>query len=83
MCLYSLINQTYKNIEIIVVDNYSADTTKMIAMKYTKKIFTVGPECGVQINIGAKMASGKYSYKVDSDFVLDPDLIIKIEVVKS
>ena len=75
LCLSSIINQTYKNIEIIVVDNYSTDTTITIALKYTKKIFTVGPERSVQMNFGAKMASGKYIYRVDSDFILDTDLI--------
>jgi glycosyltransferase involved in cell wall biosynthesis len=76
-CLSSIISQTYKNIELIVVDNYSADTTRTIAMEYTKKVFTIGPERGVQINFGVKKALGKYIYRVDSDFVLDSDLIME------
>jgi probable beta-1,3-galactosyltransferase len=37
-CLESIKNQTYKNIEIIVVDNNSTDNTKEIAKKFTQKV---------------------------------------------
>ena len=42
--LNSCINQSYKNIEIIVVDNNSTDSTKEIAKRYTDKVFNIGPE---------------------------------------
>lgn len=32
-CLKSILNQSYKNIEIIVVDNYSTNKTKEIVKK--------------------------------------------------
>jgi glycosyltransferase involved in cell wall biosynthesis len=51
-CLDSIINQTYRNIEIIIVDNYSADSTRDIAMHYTDKVFTLGPERSPQVNYG-------------------------------
>ncbi len=38
-CLESIKNQTYKNVEIIVVDNNSTDNTKEIAKKYTGKAY--------------------------------------------
>ena len=74
-CLDSVTAQTYDNIEIIVVDNYSNDTTIEIAKQFTDKIFTIGPERSTQVNYGAKQASGKYLYRVDSDFYLDSDII--------
>jgi glycosyltransferase involved in cell wall biosynthesis len=74
-CLDSIINQTYRNIEIIIVDNYSADSTRDIAMHYTDKVFTLGPERSPQVNYGVMKASGKYVYEVGSDFVLDVTLI--------
>lgn len=74
-CLKSIKNQTYKKIEIIVVDNNSYDKTKEIASKYTKKIFNFGPERSAQVNFGAKKALGDFIYKVDSDFVLNKKVI--------
>ena len=74
-CLDSIATQTYKNIEIIIVDNNSEDATIDIGKRYTNKIFTLGPERSVQVNYGVSIASGKYIYRVDSDFVLESDLI--------
>lgn len=71
----SIKNQTYKNIEIIVVDNFSTDSTREIAKKYTDKVFERGPERSAQVNYGVEMAHGEYVYKVDSDFVLDPEVV--------
>ena len=36
-CLESLVNQTYKNLEILVVNDGSTDNTKQIIEKYEKK----------------------------------------------
>ena len=36
-CLESLVNQTYKNIEIIVVNDGSKDNSKYIILKYCQK----------------------------------------------
>ncbi len=74
-CLKSIKNQSYKNIELIVVDNNSTDDTKEIAKKYTDKVFNYGPERSAQVNYGVTKASGKYVYKVDSDFVLDDKVV--------
>lgn len=75
-CLVSLKDQTYKNIEIIVVDNpRSKDSAAKIAKKFTKNVFAVGPERSAQVNFGARKAKGKYLYRVDSDFVLDPEVV--------
>lgn len=75
ICLRSIADQTYKNIEIIVVDNFSTDKTPEIAQKYTKLFFTKGPERSAQANFGVKKAKGEYIYKVDSDFVLDKNVV--------
>lgn len=74
-CLQSIKAQTYKNIEIIVVDNFSTDDTQEIARKYTDKVCSQGPERSAQVNYGVEQASGEYVYKVDSDFVLDPHVV--------
>jgi glycosyltransferase involved in cell wall biosynthesis len=37
--LKSIKNQSYNNIEIIVIDNNSTDNTKEISLKYTENVF--------------------------------------------
>ncbi len=74
-CLSSIKNQTYKNIEIIVVDNYSEDETQKIAKNFTDLVFTINPERSTQVNYGVEKASGKYIYRVDSDVVLDSEVV--------
>lgn len=73
--LESVRNQSYKNIEIVVVDKGSKDSTQTIAKKFTKNVYTYGPERSAQVNFGARKAKGTYLYRVDSDFVLDPEVV--------
>lgn len=74
-CLNSIKEQTYPNIELMVVDNNSKDKTKEIAKKYTKLVFNKGPERSAQRNFGAEKARGEYLYFVDADFVLENGVI--------
>jgi len=74
-CLESIRRQSYSNIEIIVVDNYSRDKTLDVTKKYDAKVYLKGPERSAQVNFGVSKASGKYVYRVDSDFVLEPSVV--------
>ncbi|MDH5378392.1 MAG: glycosyltransferase [Gammaproteobacteria bacterium] len=74
-CLSSLRRQTYERLELIVVDNYSSDETGQIVKKYGAKMYLKGTERSAQVNFGAEKSSGKYVYRVDSDFVLQLDVI--------
>lgn len=74
-CLQSIMEQTYRNLEVIVVDNYSSDRTKEISKRYGAKVYLKGSERGAQVNFGATKAAGKYIYRIDSDFVLQPNVI--------
>ena len=74
-CLDSLKEQDYEHIEIIVVDNHSTDNTLEIARRYTNTVYTFSPERSSQLNYGVEKSSGKYIYRVDSDFVLEPQII--------
>jgi glycosyltransferase involved in cell wall biosynthesis len=75
----SALNQTHKNIEIIVVDDGSTDNTeKHLKNNYKDRIAFVhqvnkGP--GSARNTGMKYASGKYLQFLDADDLLDPDKI--------
>lgn len=74
-CLRSIEMQSYSNIETIVVDNHSRDKTLDIAGKYGVKVYLKGPERTAQVNFGVSKANGKYVYRVDSDFVLEPNVV--------
>lgn len=73
--LKSIKKQSYKKVEIIVVDNNSIDKTKEIARRYTTKVFNKGPERSFQRNLGAGKAKGKYLLILDADMELTKDVI--------
>lgn len=83
-CLDSIKNQTYPNIEIVVVDNFSTDDTPKIAKKYTKKFYSKGPERSPQRNYAASKAEGKYVAIIDSDMILSPAVIAEcVETIEA
>jgi len=83
-CLKSIKEQTYDNIEIIVVDNNSKDNTKEIAKKYIDKVFNKWPERTAQKNYGINEAKWKYVFFVDSDMELTYKVIEKcVELFES
>ncbi|MEB3779176.1 MAG: glycosyltransferase family 2 protein [Desulfurococcales archaeon] len=68
--LASLRWQTFRDFEVIVVDNYSVDGTRDIARRYGARVYVCGDERSRQRNYGASMARGEYLYFMDSDFIL-------------
>lgn len=74
-CLVSIQNQTYTDIEIIVVDNYSTDGTYEIAGKYISKVFQKWPERTTQKNYGIENAEWEYICFIDSDMELTDRVI--------
>lgn len=73
--LKSIKLQSYKHIEIIVVDNFSTDNTLAIASKYTKNVYTKGPERSIQRNFGVTNSKGEYIAWFDADMALHKDVI--------
>lgn len=75
VCLRSVMEQTYPNIEVIVVDNYSNDKTGEIAEKWGAKVFLLDAERAEAKNFGLKKAGGKYICFIDSDMELTKNVI--------
>lgn len=76
-CLASVKDQSYNRnlIEIVVVDNFSTDTTPQIAQKYTKHFFSKGPERSAQRNYAVSKSRGEYVLIIDSDMKLSKHVI--------
>ena len=78
-CLDSIINQTYKNLEIILVDDGSTDDSLAICNEYAEKdnriIVHHKENSGVSAtrNQGIRLAHGDYFSFIDSDDYLEPD----------
>lgn len=80
-CIDSLLNQTYKYIEIILVNDGSTDSSFSICQEYANKYANVmvinQRNRGVSAarNVGISESSGKYLTFVDSDDVLSTDAV--------
>ena len=80
-CINSIINQTYENFELILIDDGSTDKTLEKIKEYEKKdsriVIITKKNSGVSDsrNIGILNSSGKYITFVDSDDWLEKDAI--------
>lgn len=79
----SVINQTYKKVEIIIIDDFSKDSTPLIIKHYSELYNNIfyyrqSNNQGVAVarNIGLDLACGQYVAFLDSDDIWEP---IKIE----
>lgn len=84
-CLDSVVNQTYKNIEIILINDASTDYSLTILENYRReyrniKLINNPINLGVSIsrNIGLDSANGDYIYFLDSDDFIRKDAIEKL-----
>lgn len=84
-CIDSLIHQTYKNLEIILIDDGSTDSSGGICDKYASQhsnIVVLHKENGglsSARNAGLDIAKGYYIGFVDSDDFVHPEMYEKLE----
>lgn len=80
-CIKSIINQTYKNLEIILVDDGATDNSGVMCDEWQdrdkriKVIHKVNGGLSDARNVGIKHATGTYITCIDSDDSIDLDMI--------
>jgi glycosyltransferase involved in cell wall biosynthesis len=83
-CIKSILSQTEKNFELILVDNNSKDSTKEIIKKFRQKdkrvkyIFESRESRGAARNKGEKISKGKIIMMTDSDCIVQKNWIKNI-----
>ena len=86
-CLQSVIGQSYKNLEILLIDDLGNDNSMKLVENFIKnnpefnfKIFRNEKNSGLSVvrNVGIDHATGKYIYFLDSDDEITPDCIEKL-----
>lgn len=88
-CMDTIINQTYKNIEIIAVNDGATDTSRSILEKYKnidERVMIVDKENGGLMSAwiaGLKKASADWICFVDSDDWVEIDMVEKFMLVAS
>lgn len=78
-CLDSIFNQTYKDFEVIVVNDGTKDNSMDIVKKYDTKIINQKNQgLSAARNTGVEYAKGEYILFIDSDDYIQRDLLKKI-----
>lgn len=84
--LKSLVSQTFRNFEMIVVDGRSDDKTVAVFSKFKSKIpaakllVSNKRNVGHQRNLGAKEATGEYLVFFDADVNIEPTFLEEIHI---
>ena len=86
-CMDSVINQTYQNLEILVIDAGSTDGTLELLQQYAKKdsrikfIHSDKKSYGYQMNLGLAAATGDYIGIVETDDYIVLDMYESLQKV--
>lgn len=82
-CLSSIMNQTYSNLEILIIDDGSTDNSASLCDEYANKdsrisvIHQKNRGLGAARNVGLDIAKGEYLMFVDSDDYLSHSKVVE------
>lgn len=82
-CLDSIVNQTYSNLQVVIIDDGSKDASLSIAQKYAKQYLCI--EVYHQENVGVAAARNKLISLAKGDFILfiDSDDWVELDMVEN
>ena len=81
VCIQSILDQSYKNLEIILIDDESKDMSRKICDEYAmsdnriKVVHKKNEGVSRARNVGLEMATGNYIGFIDSDDYIEKDMI--------
>jgi glycosyltransferase involved in cell wall biosynthesis len=81
-CIFSIINQIYKNFEVILIDDGSTDNSFMLATKAVKDdrrfkiISQINKGLSSARNVGIENSTGEFVVFLDSDDYLGPNFLL-------
>jgi glycosyltransferase involved in cell wall biosynthesis len=79
--IQSVLEQTYQNYEIIVIDDGSQDNTREVVAKFGDRVRYIWQKnqglSGAR-NTGIKISAGKYIGLLDSDDLYEPDFLVTL-----
>jgi len=80
VCIESVLNQTFQDFELILINDGSTDGSSVIIKKYEQldkrvKVFNNDHNLGIidTLNVGLRLAKGKYIARMDSDDICVED----------
>jgi glycosyltransferase involved in cell wall biosynthesis len=85
-CLKSIVNQSYKKLQIILVNDHSTDDSEKLALKYSiedsriELVNNIGSGIVDALNTGSEIAKGKFITRMDADDIMSDN---KIEILRS
>lgn len=77
-CIEAVKNQTYRNVEIIVIDSKSTDNTAEIAQRHSSQVITTDWKLLGARYLGLQASKGEYVLLLDSDQILLPTTIERL-----
>jgi len=87
-CLESILNQSYKNFRVLVLDNASTDRTQEIIQRYSSRLDYIPLRNNTGFshghNVGFSLAKAEYILVMNPDVILTPTYLEKImEAIQS
>ena len=82
----SIVNQSYKKLQIILVNDHSTDDSEKLALKYSiedsriELVNNIGSGIVDALNTGSEIAKGKFITRMDADDIMSEN---KIEILRS
>lgn len=83
--LESLVCQTFRDFEVVIVEDGSTETSQEVAKQFTDRLkisYFYKPNSGPgdSRNYGMRMAGGNYFLILDSDCILPPDYMVEVDL---